>query len=43
MKRHMIQKNIGRDAKPNPRLAQIPTINPKYICGSRVFNTSVRD
>ena len=39
----MIQKIIGIDAKPNPRLAQIPTINPKYICESRVFNTSVGD
>ena len=28
-------------AKSNPRLAQIPTVNPKYIWGSGVFNTPI--
>ena len=27
------------NAKSSPALAQILTINPKYICGSGVFNT----
>ena len=32
-----MQVNIEKVEDSNPRLAQILTINPRYICGFRVF------
>ena len=39
MKRPKIGKNIEKNCKTNPSLAQIPIINPRYIRGSGVLNT----
>ena len=39
MKCLKIKNNIKNTAKSNPRLAQIPTINPRYIWGCVVFIT----